>query len=108
MTLFEKIYKLLYSPLATPYSVLPNYKLPNYEYVKFYTENGLSVAEMKCKTLDESSTIFFYYFNEQDELKKVVQEKGNKREVVFDRGHELVSEKKKYYESHSSEMSKIG
>ena len=42
----EKIYNMLYSPILTPYNLIENVKLPNYRYLKYYTNNIGVVAEM--------------------------------------------------------------
>lgn len=44
----KKIYDMLYSPILTPYNLIENIKLPNYKYLKYYTNDIGIVAEMKC------------------------------------------------------------
>ena len=44
----KKIYDMLYSPILTPYNLLENVKLPNYNYLKYYTNSIGVVAEIQC------------------------------------------------------------
>ncbi len=93
---FSKIYKLLYSPIITPYNLLENSKLPNYEYVKYFKgEDGL-ISEMKCVMDDNVEAIFYYHFDANDSLSKVYKKTGPYKELVFDRNHELIETKKEF------------
>ncbi len=89
----DEISRLFYSPLATPHSVLDNYKLENYEYVKFYREHERSVAEMKCMCPEECfSSIFYYYFDSNDYLEKIIKETYGIKEIVFERKEAIKQE----------------
>ena len=44
----DNIFKLLYSPIVTPYNLLENAKLKNYSYVKYYKGSDGLITEMKC------------------------------------------------------------
>lgn len=97
----KAIYDLLYSPIVTPYNLLENAKLQNYEYVKYYKgEHGL-VAEMKCLMQSGDYAIFYYNFDEQDRLVSVHTDCSESREIVFDRECELKKVKSKILINHS-------
>lgn len=79
-----QLYELLYSPIITPYNLLDNARLDNYEFVNYSkVDKGLLVS-MKC-TIDNESVIFSYYFDEKDFLQTVTMETDSSREIVFDR-----------------------
>lgn len=91
-----KIYELMYSSIVTPYNLLENAKLDNYDYVNYYKgETGL-IAEMKC-FMDGEETIFYYCFNGNDQLIEIHEEIDGKRIVVFNRDEELNEAKKTYF-----------
>lgn len=77
-------YDLFFSNITTPFNLLNNYKLENYDYVKYYTKNNFTVCEMKC-TMDSIMTIFYYYFDNNNFLQKIEMEQDNKTEIKFDR-----------------------
>jgi hypothetical protein len=108
MTEFEsyihKIHELMHSAITTPYNLLENARLPNYDYVKYYTENDFLIAEMSCK-MDEISTLFFYYFDSENKLSKIVMEQNSIKEIKFDREFEVkmkIDEYKKVLKHQSS------
>lgn len=83
------IYELLYRPVVTPYNLLENAKLPNYKYVSYYKDESGLVAEMQCLTEEGNEAIFYYHFDNNDNLKIVYMTVGGQRELVFDRHTEL-------------------
>lgn len=92
----KKIYELLHSPIVTPHNLLENAKLENYKYVNYYKgENGL-VAEMECSMDDGVDATFYYYFDVEDKLVRVLEEVKGKKSIVFDREEELETIKKAY------------
>jgi hypothetical protein len=92
----NRIYNLLYSPVVTPYNLLENAKLPNYEYVNYYKgETGL-IAEMQCTIEEGYKAIFFYHFDSSDNLQKVFMTTEGKKELVFDRQIEVKKVTEKY------------
>lgn len=76
-------YDLFFSDITTPFNLLENHKLENYEYVKYYVENGLSVCEMLCY-VEGVMTTFYYYF-EKNALMSIEKEQYGDRETLFDR-----------------------
>lgn len=91
----EKIYDLMSSPIVTPYNLLGNAKLENYDYVKYYKgDNGL-IAEMKC-LVDDIDTIFEYCFDEQNFLQQIFMKQVDSKKLVFDRNEQLLSTKKDF------------
>ena len=79
-------YDLFFSNITTPLNLLENYKLENYEYVKYYKNDSMTVCEMQCE-VDDVSTIFYYHF-ENDSLKIIEREQYGDRELLFDRESE--------------------
>lgn len=86
--LIDKLFRLYKSPLTTPYNLLENALLPNYEYVKYYKrENGLT-TEMKC-SMDDVDTIFYYHFDLDNNLQVVEMEQDGVVEIKFNRKKEF-------------------
>lgn len=81
----NKIYDLLYSPMVTPYNLLDNAKLPNYEYVNYYKKNDGLITEMKCTLDDGENAVFYYHFDKSDNLQRVYMNKNDQQVLVFDR-----------------------
>ena len=94
----KKIYDMLYSPILTPYNLLENVKLPNYSYVKYYTNSIGVVAEMKCTIDGNYEKIFYYQFDKKDFLQKIYCETDGTQEVLFDRAIETETAKANYYQ----------
>jgi len=99
----ENIYKLLHSPLVTPYNLLENAKLPNYEYVNFYKEDKVLISEMKCTLDDGNKAIFYYHFDQDDNLQYVYMSQGKQKHCVFNRHLETEKMISKYQKYSSSE-----
>lgn len=84
----EKIFKMMKSPIITPYNLLENAKLDNYQYVKYFKgENGL-ICEMEC-LVDDIETVFLYCFDKQDFLQKILMQQSGNEKCVFERNHEV-------------------
>lgn len=95
----KKIYDMMYSPIVSPYNLLENAKIDNYNYVKYFkADNGL-VAEMECVIPEEGTKIFYYYFDSNDYLQKICMEYKGVRETVFDRDLAIKEAKLEYYNS---------
>lgn len=95
----EKIYELLYSPLVTPFNLLENAKLENYEYVKYYKEKSSFVAEMKYKDFSGESTVCYYYFDEKNYLECIFKQQGAQKLLMFDRNREVQKRKGEFINS---------
>ncbi len=87
--MIKKIYELMHSPIVTPYNLLENAKLDNYNYVNYYKGEVGLVAEMECSMDDGVDAIFYYCFDENDKLTKVYEEVKGQKNIVFDREEEL-------------------
>ena len=85
----DKLYTLLHSPIITPYNLLENAKLDNYNYVKYYKGNDGLIAEMQCVNDDAVEVTFFYEFNKNDELDFIFMKENKELEVVFSRDKEI-------------------
>lgn len=96
-TYIKKIYDMLYSPILSPYNLLENAKLKNYDYVKYYTNEVGIVAEMQCTIPDEGKKIFYYQFDQKDYLQVIYQEDMDSKNIIFDRNLEVIAAKEEYY-----------
>lgn len=85
----DKLYALLHSPMITPYNLLENAKLDNYNYVKYYKGSNGLIAEMECINADANEVTFYYKFNVKDELDTIIMKSQNNTEVVFNRNDEI-------------------
>jgi len=94
----DKLYALLHSPIITPYNLLENAKLDNYNYVKYYKGSKGLITEMECINEDAIELTFFYEFNMKDELDTIVMKDQQSLEVVFNRNDEIENIKKRIQE----------
>lgn len=95
----KKIYDMLYSPILTPYNLIENVKMSNYEYLKFYTNNIGVVAEMKCFLDEYEEKVFYYQFDQNDYLQRIYYYENDVEETFFDRQLAIKEAKKNYYEN---------
>lgn len=95
----KKIYDMLYSPIITPYNLLENVKLENYDYVKYYTNQVGVVAEMECTMLDDEKNIFFYQFDKKDYLQIIYQGSMEPENIIFDRRVAANVAKQEYFKN---------
>ncbi|WP_209660512.1 hypothetical protein [Acetoanaerobium pronyense] len=86
---------------------MDNAKLDNYEYVKYYTKENKFIAEMKC-LVDKFDTIFYYEFDNNNYLQKIMMYQDEKMQCMFNREKELKELKKEYLELNNIQLSKIG
>lgn len=85
----RKIYELLHSAILTPYNLLENVKLPNYSYVKYYTERDSVVCEMESIENNEKH-IYYYYFDCNNHLYFAKAVLENLEEIIiFNREDEV-------------------
>lgn len=91
----DEIYKMLKSPIVTPYNLLENAKLENYDYVKYYKGDSGLICEMDC-LVDDIKTIFLYHFDEHDFLQKILMCQNNNIKCVFKRDDELENLKQEF------------
>jgi len=99
----DKIYKLMYSPIITPYNLLGNVKLDNYAYVNYYKGYDGITCEMKCTTDDGFETIFYYNFDQDDRLYNVYMELDSVKTLVFDRKTELIELKSQFRSNYNKD-----
>lgn len=97
----KKIYNMLYSPIITPYNLLENAKLENYNYVKYYTNEVGLVAEMECEIQGEGDQVFYYQFDKKDYLQKIYQNTVEEKNIIFTRQEAVEVAKKEYYKNKS-------
>lgn len=97
----KKIYDMLYSPIISPYNLLENAKLDNYNYVKYYKNKIGLVAEMQCMIPGEGERIFFYQFDKNDYLQIIYETTMKKKNVIFSRDDAILSAKEEYYTNKS-------
>lgn len=95
----KQIYDLLYSPIVTPFNLLENAKLKNYEYVKYYMEESFFIAEMKCNDFSNEGTIFYYYFDEKNYLERIFKQQNTDKVLLFDRKQEAEKQKEEFLNS---------
>ncbi len=87
--IIEKIYELKFSSLTTPWNLMENALLDNYEYVKYYKAHNELVVEMKCINFN-SFNIFYYHFDIQNKLIKInLEQENGTTELMFSRQAEL-------------------
>lgn len=85
----KSLYDLQYGHIILPSELIANAKLPNYEHVKFFTNNDGLVVECLCLIDDGSKVTFNYYFDHQDKLQKLIMFDELEYEVLFDREQEV-------------------
>lgn len=95
----KKIYDMLYSPILTPYNLLENVKLPNYNYLKYYTNSIGVVAEIQCYIDEQEERTFFYQFNQKDYLQRIYYYDNGIEEDLFDRQRAVDDAKEDYYKN---------
>lgn len=91
--LINKLYYILNNPLVTPWDLVENVKLDNYDNLHIAKgEQGIT-ATIECRS-DEGSTVeYVYYFDQQDHLMSLVLRDGYSDEIVFDRTKEIETAK---------------
>jgi len=95
----KKVYDMTYAPIVSPYNLLENAKIPNYNYVKYYNSGEGLIAEMECEIPNEGLKIFYYHFDRNDFLQKIFVENSGNKELVFDRQIALNEAVVEYHDS---------
>jgi len=104
--MIKQMYDLVYSSIVTPYNLVENAKLKNYEYVN-YTKSGSGLlVSMKCTVDNFGEAIFFYYFDEKDHLLKIIMETSEGQEQIFDRHTEILKLKKQILREREKTLTK--
>lgn len=104
----DRLYTLLHSPMITPYNLLENAKLDNYNYVKYYKGSNGLIAEMECINADANEMIFYYKFNVKDELETIIMKDRDNTQVMFNRNDEIKLIKERINEFTSLEEKSVG
>ena len=65
------------------------------------------ISEMKC-LVDKVDTIFYYEFDNNNYLQKIMMYQNEKMQCMFNREKELKELKKEYLELDNIQLSKIG
>ncbi|MEA4902283.1 hypothetical protein [Desulfitobacterium sp.] len=95
----KQLYDLIFSPIVTPYNLLDNLQLPNYEYINYSkTQNGV-IATIGCTIEEDFFADFDYYFDYNNNLQKVIMRSDEGEELVFERMIETVKIKKRVLEN---------
>lgn len=82
----QRLYELICSPIVTPWNLVYNAKLPNYDYVKFEKGPCGLVVSMSCDIEPGEKAIFFYHFDHGDDLQTVeMASPSHSRTIIFDR-----------------------
>lgn len=97
--IIQQIYDLVYSPVLTPYNLVDNAKLDNYDYVTFSKIESGILATMKCKIHFPMDAVFSYYFDKSDYLQTVTLKTDLGTEVIFDRNTETQKLKERFNHS---------
>lgn len=92
----KKIYDMLYSPILTPYNLLENAKIENYNYVKYYKHDDGLITEMECEVSGKTE-VYYYYFNAKDYLQQIYIILNGQKEILFDRNNAIEAAKLEYY-----------
>lgn len=93
----KKIYDMLYSPIISPYNLLENAKLENYNYVKYYTNEIGLIAEMQCIIPGEKEQVFYYQFDKKDYLQTIYRTTMEEKNIIFSRQDAVELAKEEYY-----------
>ncbi|MDH6456931.1 hypothetical protein M2102_000546 [Fusobacterium sp. PH5-7] len=94
--MIKKMCELANDYILSPFNLVDNARLENYEYVKYYSDKNDLVCEMKFEILSEKY-IFYYYFDKKDKLQKIYAKEDEKeRYLFFDRKENLEKEIIKY------------
>lgn len=86
----DRIYELMYSPIITPWNLVENAKLDNYDYVNFFKKDGYLIVEMKCFTDESEYSIYQYKFDHKDALVEIIQILDDENIILFNRENELL------------------
>lgn len=81
-SMIKKMCELANDYILSPFNLVDNARLENYEYVKYYSDKNDLVCEMKFEILSEKY-IFYYYFDKKDKLQKFMQKKMRKKDIYF-------------------------
>jgi len=103
----KEIYNMLYSPVVTPYNLLDNARLENYDYVMYKRSDIGLVAILRCTVEPGFKPDFYYYFDQKDNLLKIIMQTEENEEVIFDRQSEIKKLEKKYKNEKANKTRKI-
>lgn len=101
MNAFEKIYELTYLPLVTPYNLLDNLKLDNYEEINYKKiETGI-IAEIICQ-VEKVLMKFYYSFNKENKLESIYYYENGEINFLFNRYDLLTNLRSSYINNRKS------
>lgn len=95
----KKVYDMMYTPIISPYNLLENAKISNYNYVKYYNSDEGLIAEMECIVPDGELRVFYYHFDRNDFLQKIFVSNGKRKELIFERQKAIDEAILEYHES---------
>lgn len=82
--IIKKVCDLANDYILTPFDLVNNARLDNYDYVKYYSKNDFLICEMKFSVLLEQY-IFYYYFDSENKLQQIYAKNGKTKKLYFDR-----------------------
>lgn len=91
--LISKLYYILNNPLVTPWDLVENVKLDNYDNLHIAKGEKGIIATIECVNDGGSTVEYVYYFDHQDHLLSLVLREGHLEEIVFDRSKEIETAK---------------
>jgi hypothetical protein len=80
-----EIYSLVYHTIVTPYNLLDNIYIEGYSDIHYYKED----SKVICKLIYQISDVYYYYFDKDNILQRVVNIENGKQTVLFERSKEL-------------------
>lgn len=95
MNLFNDIYNLTYLPILTPYNLLDNLKLENYNSILYKKDGNNIITEITC-TIDNNNIIFYYIFDIENNLHEAYYYENDNKVILFDRVQLLKTLKQDY------------
>lgn len=87
-----EIYSLVYHTIVTPYNLLDNIYIEGYSDIHYYKED----SKVVCKLIYQISDVYYYYFDKDNRLQRVVNIENGKQTVLFERSEELEKTIKNY------------
>lgn len=92
--LMEKLYEEMFEPKITPYELVNNAKLDNYEYVNMYKKGDFLFVESSCRLSTGEKAEFYYKFDQNDHLLSLTSIINNNINIEYDREKEIKELKK--------------
>lgn len=82
--MIKQICDLANDYLLSPFDLVENARLDNYEYIKYYSKDDYLICEMKFEVSLEKY-VFYYYFDKDNKLQQIYGRKGRVKKLYFNR-----------------------